>query len=195
MHAALGLGVAVGEFTAEDHRGAFDARGFARKGVGDFDLPAARFRPALIHPHEHVRPIARLGAARTGVDAENAIAPVVRAAEKYPEFERVKFLEKLREILLEFLLDFCLRFFRLGLAQFDHHLEIFELLFRLEQRLDFAAKGIGLVDELLGLLAVVPETFRRHQVVEFAETFLRARHVKETSADGQACPRRSSTRL
>ena len=81
------------------------------------------------------------------------------------------------------LLDFRLRRGRLGFAELDHHPEIVELFFGFEQRLDLVAEGIGLVNEFLGLLAVVPEIVRRHQGVEFAQPFLRAGHVKETSAD------------
>ena len=39
----------------------------------------------------------------------------------------------------------------------------------------------------LRLFAVVPEFLRRHQGVEFAEAFLRAWDVKETSANAQVC--------
>ena len=70
-----------------------------------------------------------------------------------------------------------------GLAEFEHHAEIFKLLFRLEQRLDFIAEGIGLVNQRLRLFAVVPEIVGGHQGVDFAQTFLRGGHVKETSAD------------
>ena len=46
-------------------------------------------------------------------------------------------------------------------AEFDHHPEILHLLLGLEQRVDFLAEGVGLVNELLRLLAVVPESVRR----------------------------------
>ena len=93
-------------------------------------------------------------------------------------------LKNLAEVAFQFLLDLGLGGLRLGLAQLDHHLEILELLLRLEQRLDLVAEGVGLVDELLGLLAVVPEVLGRHQGVDLAQAFLRAGHVKETSAGG-----------
>jgi hypothetical protein len=62
------------------------------------------------------------------------------------------------------------------------------LFLRLEERLDFAAVGIGLLNELLGLLAVVPETLSRHQGIDLPEALLRAGHVKETSAGEPAYP-------
>jgi hypothetical protein len=82
-------------------------------------------------------------------------------------------------------LDFGLGFDWFGFAQFNHHLEILELLLRLEQRLDFIAERIGFVDDLLRLLATVPEGFPRHQSGQFRYPFLRARDVKETSADAR----------
>src|ERR1035437_2523145 len=63
VHAAFGLGKAVGVFALEQHRDALEARAFADQRVGDFNLPAAGFGPALIHARQHFRPILRLGAA------------------------------------------------------------------------------------------------------------------------------------
>ena len=137
---------------------------------------------------QHLRPIPRLGAARAGVDAQDAILPVVRAAEKNLQFERIEVLEKFREVAFQFLLDLRLGGRRLGLAQFEHDAEIFELLFRLEQRLDLVAEGIGLVNQLLRLFAVVPEIVGGHQRIEFAQAFLRGGHVKETSAGARVSP-------
>jgi len=96
-------------------------------------------------------------------------------------------LEKFREIGFEFGLDFRLGIGRFGFAEFDHHLEILDLLFRFEQRFDFSSQRVRLVDEFLRLLTIVPEVFRRHQGVQFAQAFLCARDVKETSAGAQVC--------
>src|SRR5262249_3630337 len=107
-------------------------------------------------------------------------------AEKNAQLKRVEFLEKFFQIGFKFLLDFWLRLGWLGFAQLHHHLKIFEMLFRLEQRLDAIAERVGFLDEFLGLLPVVPEIFRRHQHVKFAEALLRFRNVKETSANARA---------
>jgi hypothetical protein len=74
-------------------------------------------------------------------------------------------------------------------------MEIFELLLRLEQRFSLVAERVGLVYELPGLLAVVPEILSRHQGVDFAQASLRTRHVKETSADGPVYRSRWPARL
>ncbi len=81
------------------------------------------------------------------------------------------------------------------LGQFQHDLEIVNLPFGLEHRLGFFAQGIGLVDEALGLFAIVPEILLGHQSIQFRQPFLRARHVKETSANGRLFPRRPATAL
>ena len=119
----------------------------------------------------------------------------MRPVEEDLQFEGVEVLEEPGQVLLKFLFDPGLGRGRLGLAQLDHHAEIFKVLFGLEKWFDLVAKGIGLVDELLGLFAAVPETLRRHQGVEFAQAFLRAGQVKETSASGPIYRPRWSVRL
>jgi hypothetical protein len=195
MDTPFGFAIAVGIFAGEQHGHALDPGGFTWEHVGNVHLPAAGFGPSLIHPQEHVCPVAGLGATRAGVDAHDAVAAIVRAVEKNLQFEGIEFFEKFREVSFEFLLDFALGSLRLGFAQLDHHLEIFELLFGFEQRLGLAAERIGLVYDFLRLLAIIPEIVRRHQGVDFAQAFLRSRYVKETSASGLTCPRRSSIRL
>ena len=189
MHAALGLGEAVGIFALKQHRDAFEAGRFAGQRVGDLDLPAARLGPALIHPREHLRPILRLGAARAGVDAQDAILPVVRAVQENLQFQRVEFLEKSGEVAGEFLFNLRLGFGRLGLAEFEHDAEIVELFFGFGERLDFGAERIGLFHEALRLFAVVPEIVGGHQRVDFGEPVLQCGHVKETSAGAKVSPR------
>ena len=195
MDAAFSFGEAVGILSREDHRGALEAGSLARQHIGDVNFPTARFSPALVHPHEHVGPITRLRAAGAGVNADDAVAPVVRAAQENFQFQRVEFLEISRKVLFEFLLNFFLGLGRLRFAQLDHHVEILEFLFRLEKRLNFVPQGIGFLDEFLRLFAIAPEIIRRHQGVELAQALLRAEHVKETSADARAYRRRSSIRL
>src|SRR5262249_51409989 len=87
VHAAFGLGVAVGELAFDEHRHALEPRAFAGERVGNLDLPAASLGPALIHARKHLRPVLRLGAAGAGVDAEDAIALVMRAAEEDAQLE------------------------------------------------------------------------------------------------------------
>ncbi len=160
MHAALGLAKTVGVFAADEQRGAFDARRFARQSVGHFHFPAARFRPALIHAQQHVRPVARFRAARAGVNGEDAIFFVVRAVEKQFQFQRVEFLEKFDEVAREFRLDLRLRRGGFGLAEFEHDAEIVELLLQSLERLELVADDTGLVNEALGFPRGCSRNFR-----------------------------------
>src|SRR5881628_293090 len=103
MDAALGLAIAVGIFTADEHGGALDSGGFARQDIGYFELPAPRLSPALIHAHQHVRPIAGLGAARPRIDAHDAIALIVPAAEENFKFQGIEVFEEFGNVTFEFL--------------------------------------------------------------------------------------------
>jgi hypothetical protein len=69
------------------------------------------------------------------------------------------------------------------------------MLFGLQQRFGLAAKRVRFLDEFLGLLPVVPKIISRHQRIDFREAFLRARYVKETSANAIVYRSRSSIRL
>ena len=114
--------------------------GFARQRVGHFHLPAARFRPALVHAQQHVRPIARFRAARAGVDAQDAVVFVVRAVEKTLQFQVLELFGELVQVASPVPSRTWAGPPRVRLRQFQHRLEILELLFRLEQRLDFFAE-------------------------------------------------------
>jgi hypothetical protein len=72
--------------------------------------------------------------------------------------------------------------------------KIGEVFLGFQQRINTAPERVRFVNEFLGLLAVVPEIVGGHQRVEFAEALLRAGYVKETSANGLTCRRRSQFR-
>ena len=76
---------------------------------------------------------------------------------------------------------------RLGLAQLEHHMQVFELLLRLEKRLHTPFDRVRFLDDLLGLLVVVPEPLARHQHFDLAQAALRCGDVKETSATASFC--------
>ncbi len=119
----------------------------------------------------------------------------MRATQEHLQFEGVQLLEETSDIPIELLLDLGLAIGRLGLAEFNHYLEIFELFLSGQKRLDFIAERAGFFDDLLRLFAIIPKILGCHQSVELAQALLCAGHVKETSASGPACPARSSIRL
>src|SRR5947208_10439341 len=69
------------------------------------------------------------------------------------------------------------------------------LLFGLQEGIDFLAKHVGFLDQFLGLLAIVPEALARHQGIHFRQAFLRFGDVKETSASGRLSRRRWQAEL
>ena len=117
----------------------------------------------------------------------------MRTAEEHAQFKRTEFLAELGEVTVKFPLVFDLFSLRLGFGQFNHDAEVFELPFSCEERLNFFAERTGFVNQLLRLLAIVPESVLGHLGVEFAEAFLQPGDVKETSADGQVSHRLSLT--
>ena len=116
-------------------------------------------------------------------------------AEEDGQFQRIECLAELGEIAIEFLLVLELLGLRLGFGQFNHDAEVRHLFLGSEQRLDFFAERTGFVDQLLRLLAVIPEGLPGHLGVELAEALLHARHVKETSAGVQVSHRPTLTAL
>ena len=75
-------------------------------------------------------------------------------------------------------------FLRLGLIQLHHHLQVFELALRVEQWIQSLAERGRFIHHFARGLVVVPEIVGGSEGVEFAETFIQAGDVKETSADG-----------
>ena len=51
---------------------------------------AAPLRPPRVHPHEHLRPILRFGAAGAGADLDLRVAEIILAREQRPQLERVQ---------------------------------------------------------------------------------------------------------
>ena len=80
VHAGLALEMAVGVLPGHLDRGRLDARLLAREQVDHLRLEAGPLRPAQVHAHEHLGPVLRLGAARSGVDGEDGVLLVLRAA-------------------------------------------------------------------------------------------------------------------
>jgi hypothetical protein len=64
------------------------------------------------------------------------------------------------------------------------------LFFSSKERLNLVAKGVGVVNDGLGLFAIIPEIFDSHQRIQFADAFLGLFDVKETSANAKVFPRR-----
>ncbi len=89
VHADLGLQKPERVRTFDLEHGALDARLFAVAHVEDVDGVALSLGPPRVHPHEHRRPVLRLGPAGARADLELRVAVVVRPGEKRAKSERL----------------------------------------------------------------------------------------------------------
>jgi hypothetical protein len=101
MHAALGLQEAEGVFADDFERGGACAHVVTGFVVDELDLVATALAPALIHAHEHVRPVAGLRATGSGVDGDEGIATVKRPAEELAELKGAHVVFELRVLLID----------------------------------------------------------------------------------------------
>ena len=82
MHALLCLQVAVGVEACDLQRDTLHAGFVAGQIVEHLDFVAPLLRPAAVHAQQHLRPVLRLGAARTWMQLKDRIQPVVRLIEE-----------------------------------------------------------------------------------------------------------------
>ena len=182
MHAAFRLAKAIGVFAFDAEGDALQTGGIAGERVGDLPFPAARIKPAAIHAGKHFRPILRLGAARAGVDGEDAIALVMRAVQESFQLEGVEVGEQFFRVTLHLGFELQLHRFRFGGGEFEHDLQVFHLFGEAREGIEFAANIVGLIDDFLRGLLVVPESFAGHLRFKFREAVGQFGDVKETSA-------------
>ena len=78
------------------------------------------------------------------------------AGEKNLQFQAVQLPAELGQVALQVGLMAELLGFRLPFGEFDHDREV-TMAFGAEERLDFFAQAVGLVNQGLGFLAIVPE--------------------------------------
>ena len=121
----------------EGHR--FDADFFALLNVHRLRFEPAAFDPPLVHPKQHVGPIARFSAARAGMNRHECVRAIVFAGQKLPQLEFVQLVSQALMFSDDFFL--CLRamcrivFFR---SQFLQRPEILDLALQLLRRALFA---------------------------------------------------------
>ena len=76
MHTVLGLHQPIG-VAALEHELDIAEAGLGAFGDGEnLDVEAPLVGPAVVHPHQHLGPVLRIGAALTGLDLTNGIALV-----------------------------------------------------------------------------------------------------------------------
>src|SRR5690606_1753953 len=130
-------------------------------------------------------PVAGLRAAGAGVDAQDRGTLVVRAGKKEGKLGLLEVLLQPAEFALDLGDDPGPFRFRLGLGEFQDLEVVADAAFRGKDAIDLPSDAVGLVDELLGLLPVVPEVVPGHGRFDFRQSGLLPGDVKETSAGWQ----------
>ncbi len=97
VHAGFRAQVAVGIVAADLERCGLDAGDLALGFLQDLDPETLVVAVLQVHALEHLRPVLRLGAARAGLDVDEAVVRVERVGEHAPELQRRDiFLEAIR---------------------------------------------------------------------------------------------------
>ena len=91
VDSALGLEVAEGMITLHLESYRLDAGLITLLDINNASGVAAAFDPALVHPHEHVCPVARLSATGSGIDRQIGISLVEFPGEKLLELKLFDF--------------------------------------------------------------------------------------------------------
>jgi hypothetical protein len=134
------------------------------------------FRPAQVHPQEHLGPVGRFGAAGARADRQDRVAIVVLAGEQ----EGCPFPD---EVLLEGGRIAGQLGFELGIGafieKFERRLEVFGTRSEGTPGGDFLAQPVGLAQDLLGAALVVPEPGFLGQRLEFGDAGVLGLEVKD----------------
>ena len=106
---------------------------------------------------------------------------VVRPVEHQLQLERLETPGEPGQVGRQLGLNVLLRGLVLAVRQLEHRLHVGMLRLGLEQRLDAALERRRLVDEFLGVSAIVPEIVLGHLSLDFRQAVLCLGNVKDTS--------------
>ncbi len=169
MNAALRIQIAVSVFALHQQRRRFDPDFFAHLHVDGLGSKTAALDPPLIHPQQHVRPVARFRAPRAGVDGEERVRAIVFTGEKLAQLEFLELVQERRLFARQFLFRFRamgrIGFFGGELAQ---RFEIGDGAFEFAERIQKRTDPRDFLDVDLGSLAVRPEIGGGHALLESA---------------------------
>ena len=185
MHAALGLGVAVGVLALDEDGGLADAGLVAGLHVLQFHGEAAALGPAVVHAEEHVGPVVRLGAARAGLDGEDGVVAVELAGEERGDLEGVELGDHAGHGLVEFPGVNLELGPAGGFDELDHDVEVLDPLVKGDDRQDGLLQAVELGNVLLRALVVVPEFRIALLGLQGLDLTLLLFAVKETSTGGR----------
>ena len=140
-------------------------------------LETVLLRPSEIHPHQHLRPVLRFGAAGAGMNIHDRVQPIVLAREKNLRLDAIDECFVLIQARYKLIAD------RLALTRkFHKSLQVFELAGYLAAEIERFLQTGALAQDLAGTFLVGIEVGFGDLLLEFIELSLLAVDVKETSA-------------
>ena len=152
----------------------------------DLGLVAAPVAPAQVHAQQHLGPVLGLGAAGSGMKGDDGVPAVVGAAEELAQLHARQAVRNLPETGFRLFQGLGVVLF-LGQVQKEARF--------LDARVALAVVVHGLpeqglfLEDLLGLVGVVPEVGLGGEGYQFVDSLLLAVDVKDASVAGRACPR------
>src|SRR5918996_3687415 len=158
MHAALGLQMSVAVLARYEQSHRFDSDFFALLNVHCLRFETAALDPALVHPKQHVSPIAGFGPACAGMNRDKRVRAIVFAGQELAQLELIQLVSQ--TVVFGHHLSLRLRsmrwivFFRSKLLQST---EIFNLPFQFLEWIDQRTQSGNLFDISLGAVPTRPE--------------------------------------
>ncbi len=166
MHATLGLQEAKSILSDDFERGGACAHVITRFMIDELDFISTALAPALIHPHQHVRPVTGLRATGTGMDGDEGIATVKRPAQQLAKFKAGNISPELFVLLLHFTPRVCVaRLF----GQLNQSIKITNTRFQILKRFDLLFDDVRAVDRLARSIRVIPEARGRQAVLQHGQ--------------------------
>ena len=141
--------------------------------------------PAQVHPQEHLRPVGRLGAARTGGDREHRVLRVVLAGEEQEGPLASEELAQVVGLALDLLLD-------LGVGRvLEQRQELEDVVYALldaPPEVDLVPQALGLAEDRLSRTLVLPEPGFAASCVERRQAGLLGPEVKDAPTSTESAP-------
>ena len=141
--------------------------------------------PPVVHPEEHIGPVAGLRPARARLDRKDGVVGVELARQEGGDLEPVELLPHGRHGLVQLLLVDLALGRRRPLDQLGHDAGVLHLPLERDHGQDGPLEHVQLRDVLLGALAVVPEPRFAHLGLHGLDLPALLVDVKETSTSGR----------
>ncbi|GBD15921.1 hypothetical protein HRbin26_00816 [bacterium HR26] len=174
VRAGLPLDVPVGVGATDLDGRALDAGLLALADIEHLSLVASALRPAQVHPEQHLGPVLRVHPAGPGMDRQDGILRVVRAAQHEPQLELVKLARELLDLGSQLSLEVIVVPSQLGQL-----LQIARLAGKRLPLLHLLAELAQPSHGPLGTLRVVPEFRIGAQLFKLGDLPALAREVKD----------------